>query len=551
MDGRRIAIRLVSILGATTIVGAMGAWPILANSPTPLKAMRTAESMPAIGPEFQGPEAEYVPGEILVKFKPAVDQLRAQDQLAARGLQVAGAIQSIRVLKVAVQPGRELETAAALGQNPNVLYAEPNYIAHAVDTFPDDIYFNPPSDNQWGLNKIQAPAAWDITTGSGEIIIAVVDTGIDLDHPDLSCPGKLTRGWDFVNGDPIPDDDHQNNGFAHGTHVAGIAAACTDNGIGVAGVAWHARLMPVKSLDDRGSGTYEDVAKGITFAVDQGADIINLSLGGASGSGALADAVQYADNHGRLVVAATGNTNGPVLYPAAYPEAMAVAATDSSDQRAWFSNYGPQTDIAAPGVGIYSTVFNSYDYKNGTSMATPFVAGLAALIWSASPDLTHDQVRGVIQSAANDLGALGWDPYFGHGRVNAWRALQSIGLGISPAQVSFLIDDDSGPFPASSELQITTPSSSLITWTTSISADGGWLDVTPPASGTVSAASSAGFTLVATRPITYGSYTTTVVVTGTIASGGIVGPATTEAHVTYLHDLYQYRLLLIFKNYIP
>jgi thermitase len=525
----------------------MGAWPIWANSLAPPKAKRIAESVPAFGPDFQGSGAEYVPGEILVKFKPAVGQLRAQDQLAARGLQMMGAIQPIGALKVAVQPGRELETVAALGQNPNVLYAEPNYIAYAVDTIPDDTLF----DKQWGLNKIEAPAAWDITTGSSDIVIAVVDTGIDLDHPDLSCPGKLTLGWDFVNGDPIPDDDHQTNGFAHGTHVAGIAAACTNNGTGVAGVAWRARLMPVKSLDDRGSGTYEDVAKGITFAVDQGADIVNLSLGGPNHSETLADAVQYADNHGRLVIAATGNTSGPVLYPAAYPEAIAVAATNSSDQRAGFSNHGPQTDIAAPGVGIYSTVINNYGYKDGTSMATPFVAGLAAVIWSASPNLTHDQVRGVIQSTADDLGALGWDPYFGHGRINAWRALEWVRLETSPAQFGSLIDDDSGPFPASGEVQVATRNPSLITWTTNISPDDGWLEVVPPASGTVSAASSASFTLVATRPTTYGSYTTTVVVTGTTASGAIIGPATTEARVTYLHDLYQYRFLLIFKNYIP
>lgn len=548
MGQRRLHIKLLLLLIITTLIGSMGAWPVLANRPEPVPAKPTAGS---VVPDVQVPPAEYVPGDVLVKFKPALGQRGAQDLLAAQGLQVAGAIQAIGVLKLAVKPGRELDTVAALVRNPNVLYAEPNYIAHAVDITPDDTYFNPPYSYQWGLNKIQAPAAWDITTGSSDIVIAVVDTGIDLNHPDLSCPGKLTPGWDFVNQDAMPDDDHRSKGFGHGSHVAGIAAACTNNSTGVAGVAWGARLMPVKSLDDRGDGTYEDVALGITYAVDQGAHIINLSLGGASGSGTLADAVRYASDHGRLVVAATGNNSGSVMYPAAYPEAMAVAATTSFDQRAWFSNHGPETDIAAPGVSIYSTVIDDYGYKDGTSMATPFVAGLAALVWSASPNLTHQQLRDLIQSTADDLGVAGWDEYYGHGRINAWRALQSISLQTLPDQIGFLIDDDSGPFPASRDIQITTPSMSLITWTTSISPDAGWLSVVPPDSGTVSAAALADFTLVATRPTTYGTHEATVVVTGTTVSGGIVGPAITTARISYLQDLYQYRLLLIFKNYAP
>ncbi|MEJ2558050.1 MAG: S8 family serine peptidase, partial [Anaerolineae bacterium] len=244
------------------------------------------------------PSGRFVPGEILVKFKPAVGQLSAQRALEARNLQVSGDIQSIGVLKVAVESGRELETVTALRQNPNVLYAEPNYIAYALDTIPND----PGYGSQWGLPQIKAPAAWDITTGGSDVTIAVVDTGIDLSHPDLSCLGKLASGWDFVNNDATPDDD-----YGHGSHVAGIAAACTNNGIGVAGVAWGARLMPVKVLNGSGGGTYEDVAIGITYAADHGADIVNLSLGGIDESSALADAVQYAYDHGVLVVVAAGN----------------------------------------------------------------------------------------------------------------------------------------------------------------------------------------------------------------------------------------------------
>jgi thermitase len=496
----------------------------------------------------------FVPGEILVKFKPAVGQLSAQHALEARSLQVSGAIQSIGVLQVAVESGRELETIAALRQNPNVLYAEPNYIAYAFDTIPDD----PDYGSQWGLPKIDAPAAWDITTGGSDVTIAVVDTGIDLGHPDLSCFGKLTSGWDFVNNDAIPDDD-----FGHGSHVAGIAAACTNNGIGVAGVAWGARLMPVKVLDANGIGSYEDVANGITYAVDHGADIINLSLGGSESSTTLADAVQYADDHGVLVVSAAGNCAqggsqcgnlvNPLIYPAAYPTTLAVAATDSNDNWAYFSEYRPYVDVAAPGVSIYSTWKNdSYTSLQGTSMATPYVAGLAALIWSFDPSLTRDQVRTIIQSTADDLGAPGKDDYFGYGRINARRALESLmSLQISPDQTGFLVDDDSGPFPGPQSIQITTTSRNAINWSASVSPSVSWLSIAPPASGSVSAASAASFSLVASRPAAYGPYTTQVIVTGTMPSGGTIGPEIIQVHISYVSDLYESHLPIIFKNYAP
>jgi thermitase len=507
------------------------------------------------------PSGHFVPGEILVKFKPVVGQLSAQRALEARNLQVLGDIQSIGVLKVAVESGQELETIAALRQNPDVLYAEPNYIAYALDTIPND----PGYGSQWGLPKIGAPAAWDITTGGSDVTIAVVDTGIDLSHPDLSCLGKLTSGWDFVNNDATPNDD-----FGHGSHVAGIAAACTNNGIGVAGVAWGARLMPVKVLNAGGGGSYEDVAIGITYAVDHDADIVNLSLGGIDESSALADAVQYAHNHGVLVVAAAGNCAqyysgspcygliNPIIYPAAYPTTLAVAATDSSDNPAYFSEHHPYVDVAAPGVNIYSTYYNPYNGSHtyasldGTSMATPFVSGLAALVWSMDRSLTNDQVQNIIQSTADDLGASGKDDYFGYGRINAGHALESlVSLQISPDQTGFLVDDDSGPFPASKVIEITTTSHNAINWTVSVSPSVSWLSVAPPASGTVSAASAASFTLVASRPAAYGTYNTQVIVIGTTPSGGTIGPEIIQVHISYVPDLYEIRFPAIFKNYAP
>ncbi|GAB4531927.1 MAG: hypothetical protein Kow0063_11870 [Anaerolineae bacterium] len=522
---------MVIVMAVT--MAALIARPTLAQPPPP---------EPPQGGDGTPPPAAYAPGEILVRFRPDVNQLNAQNLLAAQDLQILSSIRPIGVLKVAVQTGREMDAIATLRSNPNVLYAEPNYIAYALETTPND----PSYGLQWGLSKIKAPSAWDITTGTSEVIIAIVDTGIDLEHPDLNCPGKLLSGYDFYNNDSNPDDDH-----GHGTHVAGIAAACTNNATGVAGLAWGARLMPVKVLSSGGTGTYEQVAAGIIYATDHGADIINLSLGGSAGSDTLFNAVQYAHSRGRLVVAATGNNAGPVLYPAAYAAAMAVAATTSTDQRAWFSNYGPETDIAAPGVSIYSTFPGSYGYLDGTSMATPFVSGLAALIWSFNPDLPRDQVRGVIESSADDLGTPGKDDYFGYGRINAWRALNSlIDLQTSPGQITFLIDDDGDLAPADSvAVQVSAAVSEPITWTATISPAVIWLEITPPASGSVSASSPGSFSVAVTSPpASYGTHLTTVVVTGTNHSGLTVGWTSTQVRIIYLPDIYEYRFPLIFKN---
>jgi subtilisin family serine protease len=506
-------------------------------------------------PRQPPPAGGFAAGRILVKFKPGVGGLSVQRALAAQSLTVAGAVPSLDVLKVSVKPGQELAEVAALRSDPNVLYAEPDYIARAQPTIPNDPYYG----SQWGLPQIGAPLAWDMTTGSSAVIIAIVDTGIYLEHEDFNfnCAGKLTAArWNFVAGNAYPDDDN-----GHGTHVAGIAAACGNNGIGVAGVAWGARLMPVKVLDSGGNGYYSDVAAGITYAVNNGAKVVNLSLGGLSDDYTLASAVQYAHDHGVLVVAAAGNCAqdgyqcsylyNPIMYPAAYPAVLAVAATDSGDNWASFSEYQPYVGVAAPGVSIYSTLRGGgYGPMTGTSMATPHVSGLAALLWSLAPALTVDQVESIIESTADDLGAPGKDDYFGYGRINAGRALSSLGLQTSPAQTLFIVGDNGGPFPASSAVQVTTLSPIPITWTATISPPVAWLSIAPPDSGTVSAASSPppAFTLVATRPITYGTYTTTAIVTATSPAGGEIGPVTTQVDINYLATLHIYRFPLIFHG---
>jgi subtilisin family serine protease len=271
----------------------------------------------------------------------------------------------------------------------------------------------------------------------------VVDTGLDLTHPDLvgslwvnvgevagngldddgnGCVDDV-HGCDFVDGDGLPADGH-----GHGTHVAGIVGADTNNGIGVAGMGWGVRVMPVRVLDDAGSGGIWSVSEGIRYAADNGARVINLSLGGYGGAQDLQNAVSYAQGRGALVVAAAGNDNLPMpFYPAVYDGVVGVAATDDADQKAGFSNYGSHVDVAAPGVDIHSTLLQpaAYGEKSGTSMATPMVSGLAALIWTRYPSVTASQVAAAIQDSAVDLGSAGWDAYFGWGRIHAADALRS------------------------------------------------------------------------------------------------------------------------------
>jgi len=291
-----------------------------------------------------------------------------------------------------------------------------------------------PNDPNWSLQlgpqKIEADWAWNTTLGSQDVLVAVVDTGVDYTHPDLAG-NYVPLGYDWVNMDADPLDD-----FGHGTHCAGIIAATINNSIGIAGLA-QVRIMAEKVLDMGGWGYWDWVANGIVHATDSGANIISMSLGGYGDSELLHEAVKYAYDHGVLVVAAAGNENTNVkLYPAGYDEAIAVAATDQYDNKAWFSNWGDWIELAAPGVDIYSTMPTyhvtmndwgysmNYTYMSGTSMATPHVSGVAALVWSLYPNKTRNWVRIWLQHTADDLGDPGFDVYYGYGRINARKAVE-------------------------------------------------------------------------------------------------------------------------------
>lgn len=376
-----------------------------------------------------------------------------------------------------------LQIIRALRQRGDIAYAEPNYIRHAL-LVPDDTHYS----KQWHYPLIQLPEAWDVTTGSSSVIVAVIDTGVLLNHPDLA--GQLTTGYDFIsdvarandgNGrDANPDDpgdETQGGSSFHGTHVAGTIAAASDNTRGVAGVGWDLKIMPLRALGV-GGGTSADIIQALRYAAgltnvsgslpDQKADIINLSIGGPDSSAAEQAVFTQVREAGVIIVAAAGNeaTSNP-SYPAAYDGVVSVSAVDSNTQLAPYSNFGTSVDVAAPGGntsrdlnndgypdGILSTVGNDssgsveyvYGFYQGTSMAAPHVAGVAGLMKALKTDLMPDDFDAFLTSGAitTDIGTTGKDSQFGYGLINAFQAVQAAASGtiptvltVSPASLNF------------------------------------------------------------------------------------------------------------------
>jgi thermitase len=296
----------------------------------------------------------------------------------------------------------------------DVQYAEPHY-QYMTNDVPNDYLFK---SYQWNLPITQTIEGWEISKGSDEIIIGVLDTGVDLDHPDLV--GRLSDGINIINPDFQPMDD-----VGHGTHVAGVITALVNNEEGIAGMTWFDKVMPVKVLDAEGAGSTYSVAEGLIWAADHGAKVINMSLGNYADAEFLHDAIRYAFDQDVVLIAATGNDNtSDPGFPAAYPEVFAVSATDEQSQRAPFSNYGDYIDVVAPGVSIASTYpHNQYAALSGTSMASPHVSALAALIRSVNPSLANTEVMDIMRNTAIDLGEQGKDPLFGYGHIDVAAAL--------------------------------------------------------------------------------------------------------------------------------
>jgi len=390
----------------------------------------------------------YASNEVLVKFKSSLTENEVASLIEIYQSERIRKIPKLNVYQIQIPEHYSVEEMVyAFDRNPDVEYAEPNYIARITET-PNDLLFR----EQYALNNtgqdlgvpgspsgtaradIKAPEGWEETKGTDATVIAILDTGIDLVHPDLQNK-IISGGRDFVNDDFDASDDNW-----HGTHVAGIAAADTNNNEGIAGVAWNCRLLPVKVLDDEGDGFYSWIADGIRWAADEGADVISMSFGGPSEGAILREALNYAKAAGVVLVASAGNDDDSVYYPAAYDEScIAVAATDYNDERPLWSNPGPEIDVAAPGVRILSCVPTGfwgpgsfpYGYADGTSQAAPHVAGLAALIKDLKPWLSVDEIMDIIRYTAEDVNSgssPGFDELIGYGRINMDTALVPIKL---------------------------------------------------------------------------------------------------------------------------
>ena len=417
---------------------------------------------------------EFVPGEFIVKLrkdttfsKTTLTTLNGKYQVYAFEkvfLNAEGTIlDNIYLLHVPI--GYDiLSIVSEYVSCPDVVYAEPNGLG-SLCSIPNDANFS----NQWYLHNtgqtfygglhgtpdadIDAPEAWDIETGNPDVVIAIIDTGVDYTHPDLAA--NIWNNTDEIPGNGI-DDDH--NGYiddirgwnfaynnsdprdviGHGTMCAGIAAASTNNGIGIAGVGWNCTIMPVKIANDSWWWTWEDCAKGFQYAADNGADVISRSGGDYSPPNIMKDAVDYAYGKGVFLCAAAGNSNNAVeYYPAAYDNVTAVAATSYNDHRASFSNYGEWVDIAAPGHYIFSAMptyhvmmndppfylTQNYSIGSGTSFSCPMVAGVAALLLSVNPSLTPDEIKALICENVDPYNST---QYIGTGRLNAQKALAAL-----------------------------------------------------------------------------------------------------------------------------
>ncbi len=426
---RHLILRLVP--GAALSIGADGSFVVTHPEVEPIVGERLAQALHALGAILE-PALPFEPANATAHAASGLDRfvpLRLGDHTNAEA--VASALDACPSLIADVRPSR-IGRAVSHGTIPNDPLFPQQYALLNLGQAVQGQKGVPGAD-------IRATHAWALHAYGAGVTIAVLDSGVSESHPDLA--DRLVPGWNFVNNNDKTDDDYS----SHGTHCAGIAAASGNNGLGVAGVAWYANILPVKVLSKYGFGTELTCGAGLVWAADQGARVASVSIGfdpviGSSEDTFLRAAVDYATIAGTLVVASAGNTpTQPVVAPARYPNAVAVGATDNRDLLWSSSATGPEISVVAPGVGVISTwdskYFgngeNTYDHATGTSQACPHVAGVAALLFSVDPALTPQQARAIIQATADDLGPPGWDSEHGHGRVNAERAVRWV-MGRSP-----------------------------------------------------------------------------------------------------------------------
>jgi len=358
--------------------------------------------------------APYVPGQVLVKFHPGTPASEMARAHASLNSVILDEIPQIGVQIIGLPPGLSVGQAVGLYQhNPNVEFAEPDYYVELA-LVPNDPYF---ANWQGPLQRMGATQAWDISTGSSSVLIAVLDSGADFGHPDLQ--GRLVPGWDFVDSDADPTDTN-----GHGTWVTGVLGAAANNAQGIAGVSWDDPVLIVRIGDYTGSTTSGRMAQGITYAGDHGARAINLSYGGPTYSSSVATAVDYAWTKSAVVVASAGNSSTSTpYYPAALPTVVAVSAVDGSGLLWYGSNYGSWIDVCAPYTSYTTSLGGGINNVGGTSISAPYVTGLFALLFSANPALTPQQAVDIVEQTADDLGDPGFDIYYGWGKINLYQAV--------------------------------------------------------------------------------------------------------------------------------
>lgn len=354
---------------------------------------------------------QELPDQILVKARARVSEGRVKNVLRPMRGQQLGVIHQIGVRIIRVPADQRQAILDQLNRDPDIEFAEADALV-APDFTPND----PSYSSQWHLPKISAPAAWDLTTGTSNVIVAIIDSGVDATHPELA--GLTVPGWNFYNNNSNTADV-----YGHGTSVAGTAIARGNNGVGIASVAWNCRIMPIRVSNTSGSATFSAMAQGLTYAADHGARVANVSYAGAARSATVQTAAAYLAAHGGLTVASSGN-DGTTLTDPDNASILAVSSTTSTDTLSTFSTRGPFVDLSAPGSSIYTTKMGGgYRTMSGTSFAAPVVAGVAALMFSADPTLTPAEVETILEQTALDLGAVGYDTSFGWGRVNAYQAV--------------------------------------------------------------------------------------------------------------------------------
>ena len=357
-------------------------------------------------------EAQWVPGRLLVQPRAGLSEAEFDKILKPHGGKQVGKIEGINV-RIIELPAQASEKAveALLKNNKHLKFAERDRIV------PQDTTNDPYFGNAWHLPKIGAPTAWATGTGAG-VTIAILDSGIDSKHPDLA--GKVLPGWNFYDGNSDLTDV-----TGHGTQVAGTAAAASNNATGVASIAGGAMILPGRIASTTGSASFSTMAKGVTWAADQGARLANISYGGARSSSTVQSAGQYLKSKGGLLVVSGGNSGAEEII-AASDALIAVSGTTSTDAKASWSSFGSYIDVAAPGAGIWTTNRGGgYGSISGTSIASPATAGVLALMMEANPKLGPDDLTKLLFSTAVDLGTAGYDKYFGHGRVDAAAAVQA------------------------------------------------------------------------------------------------------------------------------